>query len=64
MDGTQDLVTTPLILASEQGHFDVCEYLIQKGCDVNIQSASYETAIDLAESNDHENIIQLLIPHM
>ena len=64
MDGTQDLDTTSLILASEQGHFDVCEYLIQKGCDVNIQNASYETAIDRAESNGHENIIQLLIPHM
>jgi hypothetical protein len=47
-----------LRMCSEQGYFDVVEYLIKQGADVNIVNGR---AIDWAIINQHISIIKLLI---
>ena len=55
---------TPLMEAAKNGHFNVCEYLIEhQNANVDIKSNDQWTAIMYAAFNNHLNIVQLLIKH-
>ena len=49
-----------LMLACEKGHFDVVEFLLQKGADIKLLSKADKSALMLAEENGHNKIVQLL----
>lgn len=51
---------TPLIAASEEGCIDVCKYLVENNADINLQDDSGVTALQVAATNHHAEIIQLL----
>lgn len=53
---------SPLLLACEGGHVDICELLIANGADVNIIVGQYRrTPLIVATNNDDINIINLLL---
>ncbi|XP_040039032.2 rabankyrin-5 [Gasterosteus aculeatus] len=54
---------TPLHLASSWGLEDVVQCLLEFGANVNAQEAEGRAPIHVAISNQHNNIIQLLISH-
>ena len=65
VDGDSRGITTPLISASREGHYEIVEYLIECGADINrIQSNHNRTALDIAIAHktvyDNERIIELL----
>lgn len=54
---------TPLTKASEKGHSDIVEYLVENGAGVNIKNEDGHTALILVSNEDkeHLNIIQYLV---
>jgi ankyrin repeat protein len=50
-------------LAAQNGHEKVAELLIAKGADINAKSMYGETPIDLAMSNEHKELAELLRKH-
>merc|ERR1712034_210880 len=44
---------SPLHVASKQGHFEVCKYLMTHGANVNKKTKHGLSAYDLAKSNGH-----------
>ena len=52
-----------LYLAARNGYFDVTEYLLQKGIDINEVQSTGSTALHGAAFYGHELIVQLLIEH-
>ena len=51
---------TPLYQASKHGHIEVVRCLVkERGCDIDFKS-KYGTALDIAEQNGHDNIVELL----
>ena len=62
MDSRGDtLGCTALINASYNGHKEVCELLITRGCNVDIQCKIGETALIKASTFGHEAVCELLI---
>lgn len=53
---------TALILACYAGHMETVELLINKGADVD-RSWSYNTALTVARSRGHENVVQTLVKY-
>jgi ankyrin repeat protein len=47
--------------ASEEGHINIVQLLIEHGADVNAQSGDYGNALQAASSEGHIDIVQLLI---
>ncbi|PPQ96354.1 hypothetical protein CVT26_005041 [Gymnopilus dilepis] len=55
---------TPLILAAEQGHVEIVEYILsQGGVNVNAMDVSGRTALHEATLYSHEAIVRLLLSH-
>ena len=52
---------TPLMLAAQNGHIDVCEALIAAGADVNATKSQGNRAIMNAALNGHNDICKMLI---
>ena len=52
---------TALIWASEYGHKEVVETLLQHGADVNAQGGICGNALQAASQNGHEKMVQLLL---
>lgn len=51
---------TPLHWASEQGHYHVAKLLLKNGADPNALSKFEKTPLDIADDNDHCDLIDLL----
>ncbi|XP_060693088.1 peroxisomal NADH pyrophosphatase NUDT12 isoform X1 [Hemiscyllium ocellatum] len=51
---------TALMYASRNGHFEVTQLLLEKGCDTSISNNSGQTAVDIAEFWGHKHIADLL----
>jgi len=60
IDSQENDGSTPLILAAYGNHEKVVQILLQKGADKSIKNTYGETALDLAESNNFLNIIEIL----
>ncbi len=52
---------TPLHWAAENGHRDVCSYLIQIGADVNAKSKDGVRPLTLAKGGNHQEVVKLLL---
>ena len=56
-NGTED---TPLIIASQNGHKEIVELLLEHGTKVNSRNRSLNTPLDYANENGHEKVVQIL----
>lgn len=54
---------TPLIIASQKGHFDMVKQLVEAGADINAEDVSGETALYHANYNKHTEIVDYLLDH-
>ncbi|XP_014553834.1 hypothetical protein COCVIDRAFT_28984 [Bipolaris victoriae FI3] len=61
VNSKDDHGTTPLIIAAEQGHYEMIEMLVDKGADVNAQSGYYGNALQAASAVGHKEIAMLLL---
>ncbi|KAB5513458.1 nucleoside phosphorylase domain-containing protein [Coniochaeta sp. 2T2.1] len=52
---------TALLAASEEGHEEIVEMLLEKGADVNTQGGDYGTALQAASAGGHEEIVVMLL---
>jgi ankyrin repeat protein len=53
--------STPLIVAAEEGRFDVAKFLVDSGAGVNAQSDLHYTALHWAAFYGHRQIVELLL---
>lgn len=51
---------TPLHKAAELGRLDIVKHLIEKGADPLIPDARRQTALELAESNGYDQVVEYL----
>jgi len=51
---------TPLHRAAHQGHYEVAEYLLDQGADVNAESKKGETPLKLARQQENMEVADLL----
>ena len=51
---------TPLHIAAEQGHYEMCEFIIEHTQDLNSKTFLGKTPFDLAEEEGHKKICELL----
>ena len=61
IDPTDRSKTTPLHLASSNGHTDCVKVLLEMGADVNIKNADGFNCMDLAIDNNHKYVASLAI---
>jgi len=61
LDSTTKSGYTPLMLAAEQGHLEVCKLLLNSG---NVTNADGQNAIKSAEATGKEEVVKLLSEHM
>jgi len=54
---------TALMFAARNGHKEVIDKLMEKGCDVNILNASGQSAHDIAKFWNHEDVAAILSKH-
>lgn len=54
---------TALMIATENGDFEICDSLIQHGSNVDLCNERGDTALILAAERGHHNICKLLISH-
>ena len=55
---------TPLLAAVQKGHTEVCELLLEAGCDVEEREPdTLFTPLHYAAINGHVRIIELLLSH-
>jgi ankyrin repeat protein len=52
---------TALMIASENGHKEVVELLLNKGANINYKNDDGYTALMLASAKGHKNIVELLL---
>ena len=53
---------TPLHKAAESGRLNVVKHLVRRGADPLIPDARRQTALELAESNGHSELVEYLRP--
>ena len=51
---------TPLHYACDRGYLDIVKLLIENGADSSLTDDDDQTALDLAEACEHENVIAYL----
>jgi len=51
---------TPLMMAVDRGHYKTCQYLLDKGADVNAKTYAGNTALHLAVLNNNVEMVRLL----
>ncbi|KAH9225077.1 hypothetical protein K456DRAFT_1812498, partial [Colletotrichum gloeosporioides 23] len=47
--------------ASEEGHDNIVQMLLDKGADVNAHGGDYGNALQAASSGGHNNLVQILL---
>ena len=52
---------TPLHLASSSGHIEVVEFIVEKGCDVNVKNYDGNTPLHLATISQQLEVIKYLV---
>jgi len=52
---------TPLHWAAKLGFFDVVQFYVERGADVNVKNSKGESALMLSATNGHHEIVQCLI---
>ena len=52
--------STPLIYASRNGHINIAQLLLNNGADVNVKDSWGRTAMMVAKSKGHTEIVELL----
>ncbi|WP_455203605.1 ankyrin repeat domain-containing protein, partial [Kaarinaea lacus] len=55
--------STPLIMAAAAGHTQVVKLLLEKGADMEIKNKRKETALSLAQTRKHDEVVSLLKEH-
>lgn len=60
-DADDKFKVTPLIIASEENHLDVVEFLLEHGADVNQAERHGYTALSRAGFKRHWDVVQLLL---
>ena len=54
-------IDTPLIIAARHNHYEIAEYLIKRGADVNGKGEAWYTAIFCAAGRGDEKMVKLLL---
>ena len=49
--------STPLFVAAQNGHADVCRQLVEAGADINAMRAGGFTALYIACQHGHEDVV-------
>ena len=52
--------STALMLASSIGNYKVVKYLVQNGAKIDLKNDNGETALTLAEKNNHKKVVEFL----
>ncbi len=60
MDTRDAANTTPLVNAAQRGALDVCRWLLEHGADKNARGMSKKTALEWANANKHQAVVELL----
>lgn len=50
-------------MASQHGHADVVQLLIQHGANIHAEDYDGQNALQLATANEHTDVVALLIQH-
>jgi len=53
---------TPLMIAAEYGHTEICRFLLETGADANLKDSDGKIAAQLAADRGHEKLHDLLLP--
>ena len=53
--------STPLQLASKNGHVKVAQFLVERGADPTVRDKNEWTPLDLASKNGHVEVAQFLV---
>lgn len=51
----------PLHIAAWMGKKDACTYLLEKGADIRARNSGMQTALHIAATHDHEEIVKLIL---
>jgi len=62
-DNQEGRGTTPLILASQEGHIDVVECLLSLGADTEVKDEKGMTALMIASLEGKFDVVRLLLDH-
>ncbi|XP_035703978.1 ankyrin repeat domain-containing protein 17 isoform X5 [Folsomia candida] len=53
--------STPLMEASQEGHYQVVKYLLDKNAQIHRETQTGDTALSYASENGHVDVVQLLV---
>jgi ankyrin repeat protein len=60
IDCTDGSGKTPLLLALEEGRFEIAEYLIKKGCNVNAVDGLGQSALQFVANSSQSDCIRMV----
>lgn len=60
IDSTGRTGNTLLMFAAMWGKYDIVDYLLKKGADINARNSGGDTALSLARKNGYRNVAALL----
>jgi ankyrin repeat protein len=52
---------TPLHIAAQKGHLEICQLLLERGAEINIRDRDLNTALHIAVLRGHLPVVQLLV---
>lgn len=59
--GLSNTLKTPLLIASELGHIEMVQVLVNHGADLFYSDTNGYCALQLAQINEHQNVAELLM---
>ena len=60
IDCTDGSGKTPLLLALEEGRFEIAEYLLKRGCNVNAVDGLGQSALHFVANGSHSHCIRMV----